>query len=122
MRIVIQHISGRDAGRSDSFPLGTVRIGRDESCEVRLDLHRDLEVSTRHAEIYLDPERGLRLRDLGSTNGTWLDGVRIEDAPLGSGARIELGRGGIELRVRLRRSLREWLTGRDPARPPRVPA
>lgn len=122
MRIVIQHLGGREAGRSDSFPLGTVRIGRDEGCDVRLDLHRDLEVSGRHAEIYLDPARGLRLRDLGSTNGTWLDGERIEDAPLASGARVELGRGGILLRVRLRRSLREWLTGRDPARPAAAPA
>ena len=121
MRIVIQHISGHEAGRSESFPLGTVRIGRDESCDVRLDLHRDLEVSSRHSEIYLDPARGLRLRDLGSTNGTWLDVDRVEDAPLPSGARIELGRGGVELRVRLRRSLREWLTGRDPAKPRAAP-
>jgi pSer/pThr/pTyr-binding forkhead associated (FHA) protein len=117
VRIVIQRWSGSEAGRSDSFPLGNVVIGRDESCDLRLDLHRDLEVSGRHAEIYLDPERGLRLRDLGSTNGTWLDGARIEDAPLRSGARIELGRGGLLLRVRLRRSLRERLAGRDPSRP-----
>lgn len=117
MRIVIQHLSGQEAGRSESFPLGTVLIGRDEACDVRLDLHRDLEVSGRHAELYLDPARGLRLRDLGSTNGTWLDGERIEEAPVANGARIELGRGGVRLRVRLRRSLREWLTGRDPAKP-----
>ncbi len=117
MRIVIQHLTGSDAGRSDSFPLGPIQIGRDESCDVRLNLQRDLEVSSRHAELYLDPKRGLCLRDLGSTNGTLIDGTRIEDAPIGNGAKIELGDGGVELRLKLKKSLREWITGRNPAGP-----
>ena len=124
MRIVIQHLTGGDAGRRDVIPLGpdpswSATIGRGENCTIRLDLHRDLEVSTRHAELYLDPERGLCIRDLGSTNGTLVNGTRIEDAPIATGAKIELGQGGVALRLKLRKSLGELLTGRNPASPPK---
>ena len=118
MYIVIQHLTGGDAGRRDVVPLGTVTIGRADDCTIRLDLHRDLEVSTRHAELFLDEERGLCIRDLGSTNGTYVDGQKIEDAPISSGAKIELGQGGVELRLKLKKSLGELLTGRNPAAPP----
>ena len=120
MYIVIQHLTGGDAGRRDVLPLGTVTIGRGEECTVRLDLHRDLEVSTRHAELFVDPERGLCIRDLGSTNGTFVDGEQIDDVPISAGAKIELGAGGVELRLRLRKSLGELLTGRNPAAPPKA--
>lgn len=123
MQIVIQYLSGGDAGRRDVFPLPregrSIVIGRGEECEIRLDLRKDLEVSTRHAELYLDPQRGLCLRDLGSTNGTLIDGETIDDAPISSGAKIELGEGGVLLRLKLKKSLGEWLTGKNPAAPPK---
>ena len=123
MQIVIQYLSGGDAGRRDVYPLPqegkSIVIGRGEECEIRLDLRKDLEVSTRHAELYLDPQRGLCLRDLGSTNGTLIDGESIEDAPISSGAKIELGAGGVLLRLKLKKSLGEWLTGKNPAAPPK---
>ena len=123
MQIVIQYLSGGDAGRRDVFPFlgegASITIGRGEDCEVRLDLRRDLEVSTRHAELYLDPKRGLCIRDLGSTNGTLVDGEAIEDAPIANGAKIELGAGGVLLRLKLKKSLGEWLTGKNPAAPPK---
>jgi pSer/pThr/pTyr-binding forkhead associated (FHA) protein len=122
VQIVIQHLTGSDAGRSDVFPLGSVRIGRDEACDVTLDLHRDLEVSSEHAELYLNPELGLCIRDLDSTNGTWVNGEKIEDTPIDAGAKIELGKGGVQLRLRLKKSLREWITRRNPAAPPKVVA
>jgi putative nucleotidyltransferase with HDIG domain len=50
-----------------------LRIGRLESLEVVLD---DNSVSRTHAEIR-NTERGWRVRDLGSTNGTHLNGVRL---------------------------------------------
>jgi HD-GYP domain-containing protein (c-di-GMP phosphodiesterase class II) len=48
-------------------------IGRHEGAEVRLD---DASVSRRHAEVR-PTERGWRVRDLGSTNGTYLNGTRL---------------------------------------------
>src|SRR6185295_18281912 len=41
-------------------------------------------VSTEHAEFYLAAE-GLRVRDLGSTNGTFVNRRRIDDSPVGDG-------------------------------------
>ncbi|KPK15227.1 MAG: hypothetical protein AMJ62_09965 [Myxococcales bacterium SG8_38] len=56
----------------------------------------DRAVSRHHCRI--EPsDRGVCIRDLGSTNGTWVDGVRIRRHPLLPGAVLRLGR--TELRV-----------------------
>jgi hypothetical protein len=61
-------------------------LGRGADADLRLD---DPSVSRRHAEIVLsDPPR---LNDLGSTNGTFLDGERVQSAELYDGARVGLG-------------------------------
>ncbi len=67
---------------------GEVVIGRRAECDLVLD---DSQVSGRHAEIAATPDGALVLRDLGSTNGTRLDGVRLE------GPRTL--RGGEEIRI-----------------------
>ncbi|HEV3229215.1 MAG TPA: FHA domain-containing protein [Solirubrobacteraceae bacterium] len=52
----------------------------------------DQEVSRHHAAIRVPPGGGVELRDLGSLNGTWVDGIRIADAVLlGDGARFSVG-------------------------------
>jgi hypothetical protein len=61
-------------------------LGRGAEADLRLD---DPSISRRHAEIVLsDPPR---LTDLGSTNGTFLDGERVQSAELYDGARVGLG-------------------------------
>ena len=61
-------------------------LGRGADADLRLD---DPGISRRHAEIVLsDPPR---LNDLGSTNGTFLDGERVQSAELYDGARVGLG-------------------------------
>lgn len=73
--IRIQGIDGESEGRSwESSNL--LRIGRMESLEIVLD---DSSVSRRHAEIRGTPQ-GWRLKDLGSTNGTWINGNRLTSA------------------------------------------
>ncbi len=67
---------------------GTSAIGRHSSCE--LVLRKD-DVSRRHAEVFSEGA-GFRLRDLGSTNGTFLNSQRVEgSAPLRAGDKIEIG-------------------------------
>jgi hypothetical protein len=61
-------------------------LGRGAESDLRLD---DPGISRRHAEIVLsDPPR---ISDLGSTNGTFVDGERVTSAELYDGARIGLG-------------------------------
>ncbi len=53
-------------------------LGRDASCTLMID---DPRVSAIHADV-VATARGVRLRDLGSRNGTFVDGVRITEALL----------------------------------------
>jgi transcriptional regulator with PAS, ATPase and Fis domain len=62
-------------------------IGRDEAAHIRLD---GTGVSRSHAELYRQGPLYV-LRDLGSTNGTWLGGRRIEHAPVAPGSVLRVG-------------------------------
>jgi transcriptional regulator with AAA-type ATPase domain len=63
-------------------------VGTSSRCDVRL---YDRAVSAQHCRI--EPtDAGLFLRDLGSRNGTWVDGLRVDRACLAPGSRLRLGR------------------------------
>jgi FHA domain len=64
-----------------------ITIGRAPSNDVVVD---DLPVSAQHASLTKSPS-GYRLKDLGSTNGTQLNGISITDAELKDGAEIRFG-------------------------------
>ncbi|MFN0180658.1 MAG: FHA domain-containing protein [Gemmatimonadales bacterium] len=69
-------------------------IGRDPAAEVRFDPEQDIEVSIRHAAVFKQGG-GFLIRDLGSTNGTFLNGARVRgDRPLEVGDVIQLGPSG----------------------------
>ena len=69
-------------------PDAPAAIGRHSSCE--LVLRKD-DISRRHAEVFQDGD-AFRLRDLGSTNGTFLNGEKIDGtASLNAGDKIEIG-------------------------------
>jgi pSer/pThr/pTyr-binding forkhead associated (FHA) protein len=72
----------------------TCTPGRSDDCEVVVPaspLHAD--VSRRHCELRIDPPRVL-VRDLGSLNGTFVNGARVgQPVPLGDGDELRLGRG-----------------------------
>ena len=72
-------IEGPDEGRSfdlDPYSPTRILIGTSIVCGIRLS---DPAVSRRHAA--LEPQgRRYRLTDLGSTNGTFVDGVAVVDA------------------------------------------
>ena len=64
------------------------RLGRDSHCEVHLE---DSEASRTHAEIeFVDGE--FVLRDLGSSNGTFVNGNRITEHTLRIGDRVQIGK------------------------------
>jgi len=82
--------------RGTTLPLGAsaILIGRAPSCTLVLD---DDYSSSRHARIY--PEAGQwYVEDLGSTNGTFLDGTKVESSmPIPLGAPVRIGQSVIEL-------------------------
>jgi diguanylate cyclase (GGDEF)-like protein len=81
-------LSGPQFG--EVFPLVLGRpneLGRLEGLEVTL---RDDGVSRRHARVTVD-DRGALLEDLGSQNGTWVDGERVTSARLVDGSRLVVG-------------------------------
>jgi hypothetical protein len=68
--------------------LDLVRIGRGPECDLILDR---AEVSRHHAELLRIDASGYELRDLGSTNGTSVNGVRVHTEFVGDGTEIRLG-------------------------------
>ncbi|HEY8088427.1 MAG TPA: diguanylate cyclase [Polyangiaceae bacterium] len=72
----------------------SVDMGRDPSCELPL---RDENVSWRHARVEDQGNGDWALVDLGSTNGTVLDGQPCKGAPIVPGNRIFLGKTVIEM-------------------------
>jgi pSer/pThr/pTyr-binding forkhead associated (FHA) protein/tetratricopeptide (TPR) repeat protein len=80
-------VSGPNIGMEWGFKQPELVMGRDEECELVLS---DIGVSRRHAKIALERDRFF-LQDLGSGNGTFLNGVRIEREPLASGDEIVIG-------------------------------
>ena len=64
---------GSQAGLSADLAGGVIMIGRGADCQLILD---DDYVSTRHARVVGSPS-GIYVEDLGSTNGTYVNGQRI---------------------------------------------
>ena len=70
---VLSIVQGPQAGESAPLAPGLVLIGRGADCQLILD---DDYVSTRHARV-VATEDGCYAEDLGSTNGTYVNGARI---------------------------------------------
>jgi predicted component of type VI protein secretion system len=66
---------------------GTLVVGRSGGCDLRL---RDADTSRRHAKIVCEEER-IVLHDLASTNGTFVNGEKVEERTLEPGDRIQIG-------------------------------
>jgi hypothetical protein len=80
---------GATAGARYALSDGTTTIGRHPDSDVFLD---DVTVSRRHAEVTRSPEGLYLLRDVGSLNGTYLDGDRVDEVALREGAQIQVGK------------------------------
>src|SRR5262249_157321 len=70
---------GPDAGARplvDGAAAGPLLVGKSPSCALRLT---DREVSRRHVALEVAPA-GLRISDLDSTNGTFVNDIRVREA------------------------------------------
>lgn len=80
--------SGPRRGMHWSLGTGTTEAGRDPEAAIFLD---DVTVSRHHAEFTVEEGR-LSVRDLGSTNGTYVNGRRIDGGELEAGDEVIIGR------------------------------
>src|SRR5438105_870367 len=85
--IVLKVVEGPDAGLQISVTGRSVTIGKGPACDLRLT---DPSVSRVHAAI-AHGSHGFTIEDLGSTNGTLVDGVAIQKAHLRAGSLVWFG-------------------------------
>jgi S1-C subfamily serine protease len=98
MRACFEFLSGALEGESETLDGNHLQLGRHSSSSLRFDAERDLQVSAHHATIFL---RGAYyvLRDAGSTNGTFINGVQLtSDHILADEDVIQFGRTGPAVR------------------------
>ena len=89
-RCRLEVVAGADKGKVIELALPTIQIGR-----LGADLNlSDGKVSSLHCELRMTPE-GYRLRDLGSTNGTYVKGVRVVDGFIQPGSVIQIGKSAV---------------------------
>lgn len=101
VRVVIDHVAGSRRGQRQEFAAGSrVRFGRHPECEVSFDPQRDIDASSRHAELR-HVDAGWVLVDLGSSNGTYVEGHRITETPVVQDVpvAVEFGPGGPRIRL-----------------------
>jgi two-component system cell cycle response regulator len=99
-------LSGSSIGRMVRLPVGSCKMGRSRSSDLVLE---EDGVSRLHAEIQLDDQGQAQVRDLNSTNGTFVNGRRLKGdtpEPVQDGDRINIG-GAILLRFSFRDQLEE---------------
>lgn len=109
-------------GQRMPLQIGDNLIGRGSDCQLRLEHER---VSRRHAVIQWDGHQA-RVLDLGSTNGTTLNGKRLEPRrhyPFGPGDRLEIGGPEVVLEAALEEPISSTIDvqGSEPTRAPAVP-
>jgi pSer/pThr/pTyr-binding forkhead associated (FHA) protein len=97
MRVTLRVISGPHTGRTFTFDQHeTFLIGRSEAAHFCLP--EDRYFSRNHCILEIAPPQ-IFLRDLGSTNGTYVNGQRVESAYMKSGDRIQGGETILEVDV-----------------------
>ena len=97
MRVSLNVVAGPQSGRYFIFDQhDTFMIGRSE--DAHFCLSQDRFFSRHHCILEIAPPQAF-IRDLGSTNGTFVNGIRVETAYLKSGDRIQGGETVLEVDV-----------------------
>ena len=84
-RFVLRGVSGAAFGKTYPVP-GQVTIGRQADCDISVPSE---EISRRHAQVRPTPD-GLLVEDLGSANGTFINGKRVQTGLMRPGEELRL--------------------------------
>jgi predicted component of type VI protein secretion system len=74
MNYVLQVVRGRSASTTLKLADGVTSIGRHDDCLIRI---KSAQVSRRHCEVFEVSDK-LTIRDLGSSNGTFVNGKKVD--------------------------------------------
>ena len=123
MKAQLKILTGTRAGYTEVFSRAYIGIGRHPASDLRFDPERDLDVSARHAAIVAQQDRWY-VRDLGSRNGTLVNGHRItRDTSLSDTDQIRFGDEGPIVEFRLARAdAPDGVVARAPGAAPATPA
>lgn len=89
--------AGNKQGSTIPLPQGKFLIGREEDCHLR----PNSDLVSRHHCVFTVDDFSVRLRDLGSTNGTFVNGERLKGAVmLKAGDRVVIGKLDVEVVLR----------------------
>ena len=86
--IELDQVEGTAGRRMHDLSDEVVTVGRGQESTIFLD---DVTVSRKHAEI-VHGDRGYRIRDVGSLNGTYVNRVRVDAVDLRNGDEIQVGK------------------------------
>jgi hypothetical protein len=87
MQVVLVMFRADGQRRSFSVARDMTVIGRREDCDLRIPLS---DVSRKHCRLIKDGDT-LRVEDLGSSNGTFVNGQRIQTAEIAAGDTLQIG-------------------------------
>lgn len=98
MQLRVRHLTGSRAGELQTFDTNEVTIGRHPSSMILFDPQKDRVVSGKHAALLYENNRWV-LRDLGSSNGTFIGGDPVSERIVQPGDVIQLGKNGPQVQL-----------------------
>jgi len=87
MEVDLILLKNGDPRKSFSLPSSVTVVGRRQDCDLCVPL---MVISRRHCQMTMEEDM-LNIRDLGSRNGTFVNGERIDETSLYAGDEIEIG-------------------------------
>ncbi|HZV02178.1 MAG TPA: FHA domain-containing protein, partial [Planctomycetota bacterium] len=103
MLLTVVHLDGSKKGQTETFQQPIISVGRDPSSVLLFDPVKDQDVSTRHAQFVIQGTQ-LMIQDMGSRNGTFVNGQRVgnQPSPVPDGAVVQFGDKGPKLQISFR--------------------
>ncbi len=106
MKAIFVHLSGSKRGKTEVFTDSKISVGTDYSCNLSFNQSVDKSTSSSHAEINLQ-ECDYVLKDLDSTEGTFVNNRQIKEVVIHDGDLIEFGENGPRARFRIKAEERD---------------